>query len=109
MDSYVGALNRPVAGPSTLPAGLLFSYAPGILTRRSRGVTPLSVAPECVGNSKSRTGTRFDHCLSSYAQHSDTEWQLSSLVTPSGRLDVDSCKCPSVKIPRFFSSRTHRN
>src|ERR1041384_7759200 len=36
----------------------------------------------------------------------DTEWQLSSLVTPSGRLDVDSSKFPSVKIPRFVSSRT---
>ena len=32
--------------------------------------------------------------------------QLSSLVTPSGRLDVDSSKFPSVKIPRFVSSRT---
>src|SRR4051812_39425684 len=40
---------------------------------------------------------------------SDTEWQLSSLVTPSGRLDVDSSKFPSVKIPRFVSSRTRRN
>src|SRR4051794_38656308 len=26
----------------------------------------------------------------------DTEWQLFSLVTPSGRLDVDSSKFPSV-------------
>ena len=33
----------------------------------------------------------------------DTEWQLSSLVTPSGRLDIDSSKFPSVKIPRFVS------
>src|SRR3954468_13790982 len=40
MDSYVGALDGSVAGPSTLLAGLLSSYAPGILTRRSRGVTP---------------------------------------------------------------------
>src|SRR3954468_16088830 len=36
----------------------------------------------------------------------DTEWQLSSLVTPSGRLDVDSSKFPSVKIQGFVSSRT---
>ena len=30
-------------GPSKFPAGLLSSYAPGILTRRNRGVTPSSI------------------------------------------------------------------
>src|ERR1044071_990368 len=38
--------------------GLLSSWTPGRLIRRSRGVTPSSVAPECLGDSKSRAGTR---------------------------------------------------
>src|SRR3954465_254011 len=38
--------------------GLLSSWTPGRLIRRSRGVTPLSVDPECLGDSKSRAGTR---------------------------------------------------
>src|ERR1041385_8198359 len=38
--------------------GLLSSGTLGRLIRRSRGVTPSSVAPECLGDSKSRAGTR---------------------------------------------------
>ena len=38
-------------GLSKLPAGLLSSYAPGILARRSHGVIPSLVAPECLGDS----------------------------------------------------------
>src|SRR4051794_7611470 len=38
--------------------GLLSSRAPGRPIRRSHGVTPSSVAPECLGDSKSRAGTR---------------------------------------------------
>src|SRR3954467_8444377 len=38
--------------------GLLSSGTPGRPIRRSRGVTPSSVAPEFLGDSKSRAGTR---------------------------------------------------
>src|ERR1041385_6963562 len=38
--------------------GLLSSGTPGRPIRRSRGVTPSSVAPECLGDSKSRAGTQ---------------------------------------------------
>src|SRR3954466_11701299 len=38
--------------------GLLPSGKPGRPIRMSRGVTPSSVAPECLGDSKSRAGTR---------------------------------------------------
>src|ERR1041384_4382384 len=38
--------------------GLLSSGPPGRPIRRSRGVTPSSVAPECLGDSKSRAGIR---------------------------------------------------
>ena len=38
--------------------GLLPSMTPGRPISRSRGVTPSSVAPECLGDSKSRAGTR---------------------------------------------------
>src|ERR1041385_5312659 len=38
--------------------GLLSSRTPGRPIRRSRVVTPSSVAPECLGDSKSRAGTR---------------------------------------------------
>ena len=40
---------------------------------------------------------------------SDIECQLSSLVTPSGRLDVDSSKFTLAKIPRFVSRRTPKD
>src|SRR3954469_23646864 len=56
-------------GPSALLASLLSSYAPGILTRRSRGVTSSSVAPECLGDSKCRAGTRI-HRLSFHRMRS---------------------------------------
>src|SRR3954451_13117733 len=46
-------------GLPALLVGLLSSHAPGILTCRSRGVTPSSVAPECLGDSKRRAGTRI--------------------------------------------------
>ena len=72
-----GALGGPFAGPSMLLAGLLSSYAPSILTRRSRGVTPSSVSPEYLGDSKSRTGTRVRLCV--VCMHGSTagRWQSS--------------------------------
>src|SRR3954469_1355417 len=39
--------------------GLLSSGTPGRPSSRSHGVTPSSVAPECLGDSKSRAGTRI--------------------------------------------------
>src|ERR1041385_2922007 len=48
----------PLAGRGCLFTGLLSSGTPGRLIRRSRGVTPSLVAPECLGDSKSRAGTR---------------------------------------------------
>src|ERR1041385_8074212 len=45
--------------------GLLSSGTPGRPICWSRGVTPSSVAPECLGDSKSRTGTRV-HSFVSY-------------------------------------------
>src|ERR1041385_6372540 len=47
-----------LAGQGCIFVGLLSSGALGRLIRRSRGVTPSSVAPECLGDSKSRAGTR---------------------------------------------------
>src|SRR4051812_33734654 len=41
-DSYADALCGPVVGLSRLPAGLLSSYAPVTLTRKSCGVIPSS-------------------------------------------------------------------
>src|ERR1041385_9259711 len=41
------------------PYSLLSSDTPGRLIHRSRGVTPSSVAPECLGDSKRRAGTRI--------------------------------------------------
>jgi hypothetical protein len=54
-----GLLRRcQLAGRGRIFMGLLPSWTPGRLIRRSRGVTPSSVAPECLGDSKSRAGTR---------------------------------------------------
>src|ERR1041385_5783088 len=54
-----GLLRRcHLAGRGCIFMGLLSPWTPGRLIRRSRGVTPSSVAPECLGDSKSRTGTR---------------------------------------------------
>src|SRR3954468_7904218 len=47
-----------LAGRGRIFMGLLPSWTPGRLIRRSRGVTPSSVAPECLGESKSCAGTR---------------------------------------------------
>src|ERR1041385_6685288 len=60
-DSYVGAFSGPVMDWSTHLSGPPSLYAPGILTRRNHGVTPSSVAPEFLGDSKSRAGTRIHH------------------------------------------------
>ena len=46
MDSYVGAETGPVVGLPSLLLGLLYSYAPGILMCRSRGVIPSSPAKD---------------------------------------------------------------
>src|ERR1041385_6176992 len=66
-DSYVGATTGPRLGPGGIFVGLLSSGTPGRLIHRSRGVTPSLVAPECLGDSKRRAGTRipsvvFDVC-----------------------------------------------
>src|SRR3954462_13174006 len=53
------ASRGPIGAPCR-PAGCIRA---SILTRRSRGVTPSSVAPECLGDSKSRAGTRISHCF----------------------------------------------
>src|SRR4051812_20371119 len=58
-DSYVGATIGPRLGPGGIFVGLLSSGTPGRLTHRSHGVTPSSVAPECLGDSKRRAGTRI--------------------------------------------------
>src|ERR1041385_724002 len=57
-DSYVGATSGPRLGPGGILVGLLPLGTPGRPIHRSRGVTPSSVAPECLGDSKSRAGTR---------------------------------------------------
>src|ERR1043165_1322341 len=46
------------AGPGDSFVGLLSSGTLGRPIGRNRGVTPSSVAPECLGDSKSRAGTR---------------------------------------------------
>src|SRR3954468_2720516 len=46
-----------LAGRGFIFMGLLSSGAPSRLIRRSSGVTHSSVAPECLGDSKSRAGT----------------------------------------------------
>src|SRR3954466_9104979 len=54
-----GRLRRcQLVGRGRIFMGLLPSWTPGRLIRWSHGVTPSSVAPECLGNSKSRAGTR---------------------------------------------------
>src|ERR1041385_7367016 len=51
--------------------GLLSSGTPGRPIYRSRGVTPSSVAPECLGDSKSRARTRVHPFVSRlYARYS---------------------------------------
>src|ERR1041385_5056665 len=62
-DSYVGATSGPRLGPGVIFVGLLSSGTPGRLIRRSSGVTPSSVAPECLGDSKRRAGTRIHSCV----------------------------------------------
>src|SRR3954465_10654765 len=47
-----------LVGRGCIFVGLLPSWTPGRLIRRSRGVTPSSVAPECLGDSESRARTR---------------------------------------------------
>src|SRR3954464_6571532 len=55
-----GLLHRcQLAGRGCIFMGLLSSWTPGRLIHRSRGVTPSSVAPECLGDSKRRAGTRI--------------------------------------------------
>src|ERR1041385_6581119 len=59
-----------LAGRGCIFMGLLSSGTPGRLICRSRGVTPSSVAPECLGDSKSRAGTRVHPFVSRlYAQY----------------------------------------
>src|ERR1041385_9406178 len=54
-----GLLRRcQLVGRGRIFIGLLPSWTPGRLIRKSRGVTPSSVAPECLGDSKSSVGTR---------------------------------------------------
>src|ERR1041385_9107762 len=54
-----GLLRRcHLVGRGRIFMGLLPSWTLGRLIRRIRGVTPSSVAPECLGDSKSRAGTR---------------------------------------------------
>src|SRR3954470_20317038 len=59
-----GLLRRcHLVGRGRIFMGLLPSWTPGRLIRRSRGVIPSSVAPECLGDSKSRAGTRVYSCV----------------------------------------------
>src|SRR4051812_12811036 len=58
-DSYVGASSGLDLAQLKILAGLLSLCVPGTLLRRSRGVTPSSVAPEFLGDTKSRVGTRL--------------------------------------------------
>src|ERR1041385_4106244 len=54
-----GLLRRcHLVGQGRIFMGLLPSWTPGRLIRRSHGFTPSSVAPECLGDSQSRAGTR---------------------------------------------------
>src|SRR3954466_15184190 len=54
-----GLLRRcQLSGRGCIVMGLPPSWTPGRLIRRIRGVTPSLVAPECLGDSKSRAGTR---------------------------------------------------
>src|SRR3954471_1926040 len=59
-----------LAGRGCIFMGLLSSRTLSRLIRRSRGVTPSSVAPECLGDSKSRAGTRVHSFVGySYARY----------------------------------------
>src|SRR3954462_12569448 len=62
-DSYVGATSGPRLGPGGIFVGLLSSGTPGRLIHRSRGGTSSSVAPECLGDSKTRAGARVYSCV----------------------------------------------
>src|SRR3954465_12221225 len=67
----------------------LYSYAPGILIRRSRGVTPSLVAPECLGDSKSRAGTRV-HSFVVLLICTVHPWVAGSLVAMTKRVSRDA-------------------
>src|ERR1041385_3628194 len=62
-DSYVGATSGPRLGPGGIFVGLLSSGTLGRLIHRSHGVTPSSVAPECLGDAKRRAGARVHSCV----------------------------------------------
>ena len=69
----------------------------------------LTTAPKIGRYQDSRTCTSFESPATAPEICLMQSGQLSSLVTPCGRLDVDSSKFPSVKIPRFVSRRTRRD
>src|SRR3954467_15038321 len=78
-------------GPGDSSVGLLSSGTPGRPIDRSRGVTPSSVAPECLGDSKSRAGTRvplFVCC--SYARMRGAPAVAGSLVAMTKPVSRDA-------------------
>src|SRR3954466_13766639 len=66
-----------LVGQGCIFMGFLPSWTPGRLIRRSRGVTPSSVAPECLGDSKSRAGTRVHPCVICMRNTTAGRWQSS--------------------------------
>src|SRR3954470_5432513 len=58
-DSYIGATSGPRLGPGGILVGLLSSGTPGRPIRRSRGVTPSSVAPSAWGTRRVAQGLEY--------------------------------------------------
>src|ERR1041385_6164298 len=75
-NSYVGTWLGQSWACRSFPVGHLSSYAPGSLTRRSHGVTPSSVAPECLGTRTVAQGLEYIH-LSFIDMHGSSvgRWQ----------------------------------
>src|SRR4051812_26315782 len=85
MDFYVGVTSRPRHGPGIILVGLLSSDTPGRSIHRSRGVIPSSVAPECLGDSKSRTGDCVHPCVVCMRGTTADRWQSRAMTKPVSR------------------------
>src|SRR3954465_14814131 len=84
-EPYVGTTSGPRLGPDGIVAGLLSSGTPGRPIRRSHGVTPSSVVPECLGDSKSCTGTRVHPCVVCMRGITAGRWQSGAMTKPISR------------------------
>ena len=75
--------------PAVVSVGLLPPMTPGRPISRSRGVTPSSVAPECLGDLKSRAGTR-DHLRVSVTYMRGASAVAGSMVAMTKPVSRDS-------------------